>query len=475
MKKEPIIVNVYLWGTCIGKLNWDFEKHCSVFQFTDEYRKQDYDICPSTHPKRTPLFASFYGNKDKLYQGLPEFLADALPDKWGASLFDQWLTDNNIKVTESLPLLKLSYIGKRAMGALEFEPEFNDDAIHESVNMSSLATLASKIYNDRDAAVISPEDSLTMKKLIYLGTSAGGMRPKAVVAYNLETEEFRSGQEDLPENFKQYIIKFKEADDSPTTEIEMVYSEMAKAAGINMVSCFLKEIDGRNHFVTERFDRKDGDKILSQPLAAIMPGADDYMKLCWLAETLKLPQEDKDQIFIRMVFNYVAGISDDYNKNISFIMDKTGRWRLSPAYDVMFTANTWENSSAHIHSMGVMGKRSALTTSDFVNFAEDFLEKYYLALARLEIFSKSRLRLNLGYGKSRLTFADKTPGQGKRKAATPEKLKYLSPLKGGLKPGSTIGYRSSRQGMFLAPPTSACAHQPGKDHSGYSFPDCADQ
>lgn len=106
---------------------------------------------------------------------------------------------------------------------------------------------------------------------------------------------------------------------------------------------------------------------------------------------------------------------------------------------------------------------------------EVFQEKYYLALARLEIFSKSRLRLNLGYGKSRLTFADKTPGQGKRKAATPEKLKYLSPLKGGLKPGSTIGYRSSRQGMFLAPPTSACAHQPGKDHSGYSFPDCADQ
>ena len=106
MKKEPIIVNVYLWGTCIGKLNWDFEKHCSVFQFTDEYRKQDYDICPSTHPKRTPLSASFYGNTDKLYQGLPEFLADALPDKWGGALFDQWLTDNNIKVTESLPLLK---------------------------------------------------------------------------------------------------------------------------------------------------------------------------------------------------------------------------------------------------------------------------------------------------------------------------------------------------------------------------------
>ena len=115
------------------------------------------------------------------------------------------------------------------------------------------------------------------------------------------------------------------------------------------------------------------------------------------------------------------------------------------------------------------------TPQTFFSIAQVFSEKYYLALAKLEIFSKSRLRLNLGYGKSRLTFADKTPGQGKRKAATPEKLKYLSPLKGGLKPGSTIGYRSSRQGMFLAPPTSACTHQPGKDHSGYSFPDCADQ
>ena len=374
MKKVPIIVNVYLWGTCIGKLKWDFEKHCSIFQFTEDYRKQDYDICPSTHPKRNPLSASFYGNKEERYQGLPEFLADALPDKWGSSLFDQWLTDKNIKVTESLPLLKLSYIGKRAMGALEFEPEWSDSDIHESVDMSSLATLASKIYNDRDAAAISPEDNLTMKKLIYLGTSAGGMRPKAVVAYNPKTGEFRSGQVDLPEGFKQYIIKFKEAKGSPTTEIEMVYYEMAKAAGINMMPCFLKEIDGQNHFVTERFDRQNGEKVLTQTLAAIMPGADDYLKLCWIADTLNLPQEDKDQIFIRMVFNYVAGVSDDHNKNISFIMDKTGTWRLSPAYDVMFTANTWEDSSAHIHSMGIMGKRSALTTSDFVDFAEDFVE-----------------------------------------------------------------------------------------------------
>jgi len=374
MKKENFIVKVFLWGTNIGKLNWDSDKHCSVFQFSNEYHQQPYDICPSTHPKGRPLSASFYGKASSLYQGLPEFLADALPDKWGSSLFDQWLTANNIQITESLPLLKLSYIGKRAMGALEFEPELHQGETSETVEMSSLANLASRIYQDRNTAVVSKKESLTMKKLIYLGTSAGGMRPKAVVAYNPETGEFRSGQVNLPDGFKHYIIKFKESGDSPTAEIEIVYHEMAKAAGIQMMPCFLKEIDGKNHFVTERFDRIGGEKIFSQTLAAIMPSADDYLKLCWLADTLKLPQEDKDQMFIRMVFNYVAGVSDDHNKNISFLMDKQGCWRLSPAYDVMFSANTWEDSSAHIHCMGVMGKKSSLRTHDFIDFAEDFVD-----------------------------------------------------------------------------------------------------
>lgn len=375
MRDKRIIVNVNLWGTCIGKLSWDNKHHCSVFQFTEEYNRLPYDICPTTHSKRKPLPSSFYGNTASLYQGLPEFLADALPDRWGSSLFDQWLTDNNIKVTESLPLLKLLYIGKRAMGALEFEPEYEKSPLSETVDMSSLANLASRIYTDRNTAIVSRKESLTMKKLIYLGTSAGGMRPKAVIAYNKDTGEFRSGQVNLPEGFKHYIIKFKESDDSPTAEIEMVYHEMAKMADIDMMPCFLKEIDGKNHFVTERFDRKNGEKIFSQTLAAIAPQADDYLKISWLADQLQLPQEDKDQLFIRMVFNYVAGISDDHNKNFSFIMDKSGKWRISPAYDVMFSANTWENSSAHVHCMGVMGKRSSLTTQDFIEFAEDFVDE----------------------------------------------------------------------------------------------------
>lgn len=374
MKSEKIIVNVNLWGACIGKLQWDYDNHRAVFQFSDEYLKQGYDICPITHSKRKPLSSSFFGSTENLYQGLPEFIADALPDRWGTSLFDQWLTDNNIGVTESLPLLKLSYIGKRAMGALEFEPEYKNQMPDETIDMSSLANLASRIYIDRSSAVISKSESLTMKRLIYLGTSAGGMRPKAVVAYNSDTGEFRSGQVSLPDGFKHYIIKFAEGKDSATAKIEMVYHEMAKLAGINMMPCFLKAIDGCNHFVTERFDRKGNDKVFTQTLAAIAPKADDYMKILWLTNSLKLSQNDKDQLFLRMVFNFVAGISDDHNKNFSFMMDRNGSWQLSPAYDVMFSANTWENPTANIHCMGLMGKKSALTTQDFLDFAEDFVD-----------------------------------------------------------------------------------------------------
>lgn len=374
MKKQPIIVKVWLWGTCIGVLEWDTEQHCSVFQFTKAYQEMPYDLCPITHPKRKMLSGAMYGNRGDLYQGLPEFIADSLPDKWGSSLFDKWLTDNKIHITESLPLLKLSYIGKRGMGALEFEPEWDDKDFQESINLGKLAQLAAKIYKDRDAAVISREENLTLKKLIHLGTSAGGMRPKAVIAYHPDTKDVRSGQVEVPNGYKSYIIKFKESPNSPTSEIEMVYSEMAKLAGINMMPCYLKEVDGRKLFATERFDRRGNEKLFTQTLAAIMPGADDYMKLCWLADTLHLPQEDKDQIFLRMVFNFVAGVSDDHNKNISFIMNQQGVWRLSPAYDVVFTANIWEDPSAHIHAMGVMGKRSAISVSDLLDFGDDFVK-----------------------------------------------------------------------------------------------------
>lgn len=374
MTNKPLFVDVHLWGTCIGRLTWDAEKHLSIFQFSDAYASLPYDVCPSTHKKGRMMQAAFYGRPGELYQGLPEFIADSLPDKWGSTLFDKWMASNGVSLLDATPLLKLSYIGRRAMGALEFVPVCGESDEEDDIDISSLANLASKVYLNRESAVLSESESVTMKKLIYLGTSAGGKRPKAVVAYNPHTGVFRSGQVDLPDGFKHYIIKFKEDKLSPTSEIEMIWHEMAKEAGISMMPCFLKNIDGLNHFVTERFDRVGSEKIFTQTLAAIMPGADDYMKLVWLANNLNLPQEDKDQIFLRMVFNFAAGVSDDHNKNFSFTMDRSGCWRLSPAYDVMFTANIWEDSSAYVHSLGVMGKHSSVTIDDFVEFAEDFVE-----------------------------------------------------------------------------------------------------
>lgn len=374
MTKNPIAVDVMLWGSCIGRLTWDAGKLLSVFQFSEEYASLPYDVCPSTHKKGRAMSTSFFGKPGELYQGLPEFIADSLPDKWGSILFDKWLTDNKVSLMDSTPLLKLSYIGRRAMGALEFVPECCEDNDRESLDMISLANLASEVYLNRFKAALSAEESITMKKLIYLGTSAGGKRPKSVVAYNPDTGVFRSGQVDLPEGFRHYIIKFKEDPLFPTSEIEMIWHEMAREAGITMMPCFLKEIDGRSHFITERFDRVGGEKVFTQTLAAIMPGADDYMKIAWLANNLNLPQEDRDQLFIRMVFNFAAGISDDHNKNFSFTMDRQGLWRLSPAYDVMFTANIWEDRSAYIHSLGVMGKKSSVSIADFMEFAEGFVE-----------------------------------------------------------------------------------------------------
>lgn len=370
-------VDVRLWGITVGKLQWDSEKDLAVFQFSKEYIDSKYNLCPVRHRRGTDgsvRAIPFYGNPGDKYQGLPEFIADSLPDSWGNTLFDKWLSENNISSVRSNALLKLSFIGKRAMGALEFYPEAHDETLPDDspLNIASLRDLAIKVYTDRDRAVIQDKEKENMKRLILLGTSAGGKHPKGVIAINSKTGEIRSGQVELPEEFRYFIIKFKEDIEVPTSEIEMVYYEMAVAAGIEMTYCELKEIEGTQHFMTERFDRVNGRKLFTQTMAAMIPDGNDYMHLFFLCDTLNLPYKDKENLFRRMVFNHAAGITDDHNKNFSFIMDDNGTWRLSPAYDVMFTANIWENGSASVHAIGLAGKRSHVTLQDFIEFGEDY-------------------------------------------------------------------------------------------------------
>lgn len=369
MRKDNIAVNVFLWDVLIGKLSWDSSAMRSVFSFSEEYLDAPFDISPSFFSKDRFRYKSFYGSKAT--EGLPEFLADSLPDDWGNTLFDKWTSDHHIPLNDMRSLLKLSFIGKRGMGALEFVPELETDVPEEAVDMESLYEVAMLVLHDRESKYLDAVGNSTLQQLITLGTSAGGKHAKGVIAMN-DKREVRSGQVHLPADFRYYLLKFNEDTNVPTCDIEYIFYKMAVDAGITMMHSELFPIAGVNHFLTERFDRlPGGEKIHIQSLRALSPSANDYMNLFWLCNKLHVGEVQKAELFRRMVFNFVAGVSDDHNRNFSFMMDKSGQWSLAPAYDVMFSSNIWENPSALSHCLGMWQKRSHITLDDCVDFGED--------------------------------------------------------------------------------------------------------
>ena len=369
MKKDDITINVFLWDVLIGKLSWDSSAMRSVFSFSEEYLEAPFDLSPSVFSKDRFRYKSFYGSKAT--EGLPEFLADSLPDDWGNTLFDKWTSDHHIPLNDMRSLMKLSFIGKRGMGALEFVPELETDITDGTVDMGSLYEVAMMVLHDRESKHLDAVENSTLQQLISLGTSAGGKHAKGVIAIN-DKGEVRSGQVPLPSDFRYYLLKFNEDKNVPTCEIEQVFYTMAVDAGITMMHSELFPIAGVNHFLTERFDRPPGgEKIHIQSLRALTPSANDYLNLFWLCDRLHVREGQKDELFRRMVFNFVAGVSDDHNRNFSFMMDKSGQWSLAPAYDVMFSSNIWENPSAISHCLGICQKRSHITLEDFVDFGED--------------------------------------------------------------------------------------------------------
>ena len=337
MKKDDITINVFLWDVLIGKLSWDSSAMRSVFSFSEEYLDAPFDISPSSFSKDRFRYKSFYGSKAT--EGLPEFLADSLPDDWGNTLFDKWTSDHHIPLNDMRSLMKLSFIGKRGMGAIEFVPELETDITDGTVDMGSLYEVAMMVLHDRESKHLDAVENSTLQQLISLGTSAGGKHAKGVIAIN-DKGEVRSGQVPLPSDFRYYLLKFNEDKNVPTCEIEQVFYTMAVDAGITMMHSELFPIAGVNHFLTERFDRlPGGEKIHIQSLRALAPSANDYMNLFWLCDRLHVREGQKEELFRRMVFNFAAGISDDHNRTFSFLMDKSGQWSLAPAYDVMFSSN----------------------------------------------------------------------------------------------------------------------------------------
>lgn len=365
-------LKVFLWGKEIGRLSWDSRRGISYFEYNHKFLIEGLNPFPLIAAVDSPKSKRpIMGDKEsKIYRKLPPFLADSLPDSWGNQVFECWRIHNNISNQEITPLDLLSFIGKRAMGALEFIPESSGIKKTERLNLNALTELAQKIFAERENAKLLPDDSLTMQSLIAVGTSAGGRQPKAIIAINPETGEIRSGQIAGLKGFEYCILKFGVPSRS-SAELEMAYYEMAKAAGINIMPCHLIEVEGNKHFITQRFDRKEERKLHMQTLAALYPEADSYEKLMMVCRKMRLPAATFDEVFRRMVFNILANNTDDHNKNFSFLMDEQGKWSLSPAYDLTYIFNTGGFLPETMHCMMMHGKLYGHIKEDALEFAKE--------------------------------------------------------------------------------------------------------
>ena len=238
-----------------------------------------------------------------------------------------------------------------------------------TLQIESLYQLARRIFEEREEISVQDDEALQLQSIYEIGTSAGGQHPKAIIAINETTHDIRSGQVPLPEGYTYYILKFAEGDDFPFTQMEMVYYELAKEAGITMMPSRLIQIEGKHHFLTERYDRINGEKIHTQTLAAMNPDATSYEDLFEVCRKLSIPASEQSELYRRMVFNVMGGNVDDHIKNFSFLMERNGTWHITPAYDMTFTTNLDGAAYENVHSMNISGKDNGITEDDLLQFA----------------------------------------------------------------------------------------------------------
>lgn len=369
-------LDVMLWGhkvgTLVGYRDRYAEKFC--FYFDKGFKSHALDIAPLQASLDGPLAAGtlpVYPEEDKIYGGLPSFIADSLPDHWGNRVFAEWARLHNIKKHDLSSLDRLAYIGSRGMGALEFVPptakEMDTPFKVEIEELHRLAAEALRIANDFKGAL---HPDLAVESLFRVGTSAGGRRPKALINLNHETGECYSGQVPSPvPGFEPMIIKFDEHTDAPTTRIEYSYYLMAQEAGLNMMPSMLLSGERETHFLTRRFDRRDGHKVHIQTLAAMNPLADSYESLFGTAQRIGIPPGEISSLLRQMVMNVITGNIDDHNKNFSFLMDRDGVWHVAPAYDYTFTVDPSAPHYINRHSLTVNGKSDNITRADIIEAA----------------------------------------------------------------------------------------------------------
>jgi len=387
------IAEIKLWGRTIGAATLDDRGVCS-FEYASTFQESGIEVAPLMMPLTAEIY-QFSTLSRETFHGLPGLLADVLPDKFGNALIDAWLATQGRTPDSFNSIERLCYMGTRGMGALEFEPTTSPNPQqNQSLQINQLVKLASDVLNHRNQLQThfskTHQDALALADILRVGTSAGGARAKAVIAWNPSTREVRSGQADAPSGFEHWLLKFdgisankdKELNDPKGyTVIEYAYSLMAMAAGIQMMPCQLLEENDRRHFLTQRFDRtKDGKKIHLQSLCAIahydfnMAGYHSYEQCFLVMRQLGMSMLEIEQQFRRMVFIVVAKNQDDHVKNIAFLMNRQGLWKLSPAYDITYNYNPtgrWTSS----HQMSINGKQDIFTLSDFEQCAKSALMK----------------------------------------------------------------------------------------------------
>jgi serine/threonine-protein kinase HipA len=377
------LAEVRLWGRTIGAVSQESGSRYSAFQYAPDFAESGIQIAPLTMPLARHPYV-FPELSRRSFRGLPGLLSDSLPDDFGNALIDAWLVRQGRDPGDFSPIERLCYVGSRGTGALEYRPSTGPrPSRNRTIEVQALVDLASRILGQREDLRVSiapgrEEDALS--DLLRVGTSAGGARAKALIAWNPETNEVRSGQIEAEQGFEYWILKFDGVVGSHGTElgnprgygaVEYAYSMMARAAGVGMSDCRLFEEGDRRHFMTRRFDRtSDGTKLHMLSLGAVAhldfqaAGAHAYEQALLTIRRLGLPMEAVEEQFRRMVFNVLARNQDDHVKNIAFLMDKRGRWALSPAFDVIYAYSPSGDWTAS-HQMTVNGKRDGFSRADF--------------------------------------------------------------------------------------------------------------
>lgn len=376
------IARVNLYGQPVGTFRWDNNRQLAHFEYAESFIGKGLEPSPILMPVRQGRIYSFSDIGRETFKGLPGMLADSLPDTYGRALFDRWLALTGRSSGNAVETL--CFLGKRCMGALEFEPAmdapYSPDVI---IELDSLVEVTSEALSEKEefGANLEEDKKAAIAEIVRLGTSAGGQRAKAIIAYNPLTGEVRSGQIEAPEGFDYYLIKL----DGVTAEagfretqnfgrLEYSFYRLVKECGIKMSDCSLIEENGRAHFLTKRFDRQDGKKIHMQTLCGIAhydyrnPRSYSYEQAFNVMRALRLPYSQAQEMFRRLVFNVVIRNQDDHTKNISFLMDRQGKWTLSPAYDMGFAYNPKGGWTAQ-HQMSINGKFDDITRQDLLEFA----------------------------------------------------------------------------------------------------------